>query len=411
MYAEGVEIFTRYVMTSIAISVDEVWKQFRLYYDKNQYLKTALLRGRRARYDEFWALQGISFQIPTGSTFGIIGSNGSGKSTLLKCLAGILTPDRGSIAINGRIAALLELGAGFHPELSGRENIFLNGAILGMSTKEIEHKLESIIDFSGLEHFIDTPVKNYSSGMVVRLGFAIAINVDPEILIIDEVLAVGDAVFQQKCLEKIEDFRKSGRTIVLVSHGLGDIARICDTVAWIEKGVLREIGNAADVIDNYNGIAHQAQPAQDGYLGQRWGSGEIRIDTVDLQNSERLSTKNFHSGENLFISFSLQSNISIPSSCIGIRITHLHGQDIWGTTSEKKSLNVPIAQGNQNVEIALRDLPLLDGTYELSLTISDPSEIHTYDHLEKGVRFDVHQSHLSDSGLVKIESEWTISLT
>lgn len=398
-------------MTSIAISVDEVWKQFRLYYDKNQYLKTALLRGRRARYDEFWALQGISFEIPNGSTFGIIGSNGSGKSTLLKCLAGILTPDRGSISINGRIAALLELGAGFHPELSGRENIFLNGAILGMSTKEIEHKLESIIDFSGLEHFIDTPVKNYSSGMVVRLGFAIAINVDPEILIIDEVLAVGDAVFQQKCLEKIEDFRKSGRTIVLVSHGLGDIARICDTVAWIEKGVLREIGNAADVIDKYNGLAHQAQPAQDGYLGQRWGSGEIRIDNVDLQNAERLSTKSFYSGEDLFISFSLQSSISMRSSCIGIRITHLHGQDIWGTTSEKKSLIVPISQGNKNVEIALRDLPLLDGTYELSLTISDTSEIHIYDHLEKSVRFDVHQSHLSDSGLVKIESEWTISST
>ena len=193
-------------MTSTAVSVEGLWKQFRLYYDKNQYLKTAILQGSRSRYEEFWALQDISFEVKQGSTFGIIGSNGSGKSTLLKCLTGILSPDRGQIHVNGRIAALLELGAGFHPEMSGRENIFLNGAILGMTSKEIQRKLDEIIDFAGLEHFIDTPVKNYSSGMTVRLGFAVAINVDPEILIIDEVLAVGDVAFQQKCLEKIEDF-------------------------------------------------------------------------------------------------------------------------------------------------------------------------------------------------------------
>jgi ABC-2 type transport system ATP-binding protein len=167
-------------MSQPAISAIGVSKYFRLYHEKNQYLKTALLRGRRARYEEFWALQDVSLEIPTGSTFGIIGSNGSGKSTLLKCLAGILTPDKGTITHNGHVVALLELGAGFHPDLSGRENVYLNGAILGMTRAEIEERFEDIIEFSGLGQFIHTPVKNYSSGMVVRLGFAIAINVDPE---------------------------------------------------------------------------------------------------------------------------------------------------------------------------------------------------------------------------------------
>ncbi|MFN5115504.1 MAG: ABC transporter ATP-binding protein, partial [Acidimicrobiaceae bacterium] len=199
-------------MTKPAISVDNISKKFRLYHEKNQFLKSAVLRGKRASFDEFWALEEVSFEVPQGSTFGIIGSNGSGKSTLLKCLAGILSPDIGSISVNGRVAALLELGAGFHPEMTGRENIFLNGAILGMTQKELLRKLDAIIGFAGLEEFIDTPVKNYSSGMTVRLGFAIAINVDPEILIIDEVLAVGDSSFQQKCHEKIEDFKHEGRT-------------------------------------------------------------------------------------------------------------------------------------------------------------------------------------------------------
>ena len=179
-----------------------------MHHEKNQYLKTTLLRGRRAKFDEFWAINDVSFDVPEGSTFGIIGSNGSGKSTLLKCLAGILSPDKGKLTINGRLSALLELGAGFHPEMSGRENIFLNGAILGMTRQEIFNSLNDIVEFSGLGRFIDTPVKNYSSGMVVRLGFSIAANVEPEILLIDEVLAVGDAEFQLRCYEKMGDILK-----------------------------------------------------------------------------------------------------------------------------------------------------------------------------------------------------------
>ncbi|MGA0789524.1 MAG: ABC transporter ATP-binding protein, partial [Ilumatobacteraceae bacterium] len=225
-------------MSAPAVAVHDLWKSFRLYHERNQFLKAAILRGRRARYEEFWALKDVSFEVPVGTTFGVIGSNGSGKSTLLKCLAGILVPERGSVEISGRISALLELGAGFHPELSGRENVFLNGAILGLSKKEIAARFDSIVDFAGLEDFIDTPVKNYSSGMFVRLGFAVAAHVEPEVLLVDEVLSVGDEAFQRKSAEKIEQFRREGRTIVFVSHGLGQVEQLCETVAWIDHGDL-----------------------------------------------------------------------------------------------------------------------------------------------------------------------------
>ena len=202
---------------SAAITVDGLWKNFRLYHERNRYIKAAVLRGRRARYEEFWALKDVSFEIPQGETFGIIGSNGSGKSTMLKCLAGILYPNKGGVTVDGKLAALLELGAGFHYELTGRENVFLNGAILGLSKKDLELKYDEIVQFAGLEKFIDTPVKNYSSGMIVRLGFAIATNVNPEILLIDEILSVGDQNFQRRSAEKIDEFRRDGRTIIIVS--------------------------------------------------------------------------------------------------------------------------------------------------------------------------------------------------
>ncbi|HLP23969.1 MAG TPA: ABC transporter ATP-binding protein [Microbacteriaceae bacterium] len=237
---------------SNAIEVRDVGKMFRLYHERNQSLKSAMMRRRVSVHEDFWALRNVTFDVPAGSTFGLIGSNGSGKSTLLKCLAKILTPNEGEIRHFGKIAALLEVGSGFHPELSGRENIFLNGAILGMSRKEIQQKFDEIVDFSGVEQFIDQPVKNYSSGMYVRLGFSVAINVDPDILVVDEVLAVGDAEFQLKCQRKFQDFRTAGKTVVLVSHSLGTVQSMCDHVAWINKGHLEQAGPAAEVIAAYS---------------------------------------------------------------------------------------------------------------------------------------------------------------
>jgi ABC-2 type transport system ATP-binding protein len=239
-------------VSDIAVRVDHVTKSFRMYHERNQSLKSAIMRRRTSVHEDFLALRDVSFDVPAGSTFGLIGSNGSGKSTLLKCLANIYYPNQGSITHFGKIAAMLEVGSGFHAELSGRENVFLNGSILGMSRKEVTRKFDEIVDFSGVEQFIDQPVKNYSSGMYVRLGFAIAINVDPDILVVDEVLAVGDAEFQEKCFHKFQDFKRSGKTVILVSHSMDTVQAMCDQAAWLDHGGLQVVGPAQATIHAYN---------------------------------------------------------------------------------------------------------------------------------------------------------------
>lgn len=238
-------------MSESAVIVDNVSKKFRLFKERNQTLKAAIMRGRKAVAEDFWAVRDVSFEVPAGATFGLIGRNGSGKSTLLKCLARILHPDQGSITMNGKAASLLEVGSGFHPELTGRENVFLNGSILGLSKKEVTARFDEIVDFSGVEKFIDQPVKNYSSGMYVRLGFSVAIHVRPDILVVDEVLAVGDGAFKKKSRDKFKEFTNSGRTVILVSHGLSQVREMCDQVAWLDQGRLAAVGPAADITRKY----------------------------------------------------------------------------------------------------------------------------------------------------------------
>ena len=238
-------------MSEPAVVVDSVSKRFRLYKERNQSLKSAVMRRRKTVAEEFWAVRDVSFEVPAGATFGLIGQNGSGKSTLLKCLARILHPDAGSITMNGRAASLLEVGSGFHPELSGRENVFLNGSILGLSRKEVAQRFDEIVDFSGVAKFIDQPVKNYSSGMYVRLGFSVAIHVRPDILVVDEVLAVGDGAFKKKSAAKFKEFTNSGRTVILVSHSLSQVRAMCDQVAWLNQGTLQAVGPAKEVTKAY----------------------------------------------------------------------------------------------------------------------------------------------------------------
>ena len=238
-------------MSDWAVRVEDVSKRFRLYHERNQTLKSAILRGKTSKHEDFWALKDISFDVVEGHTHGLIGSNGSGKSTLLKCLAKIYWPTSGSIEYRGRMASLLEVGSGFHLELSGRENIYLNGSILGMSKKEIDSKFEEIVNFSGVERFLDQPVKNYSSGMYVRLGFSIAINVDPDILVVDEVLSVGDEDFQRKSFAKFLDFKKRGKTVILVTHNMAVVEDICDSVTWINDGQMMKTGPAKEVVGDY----------------------------------------------------------------------------------------------------------------------------------------------------------------
>ena len=396
-------------MSNSAVIVDGLWKSFRLYHEKNQYLKSTFLRGRRARYEEFWALNDVSFEIPRGSTFGIIGTNGSGKSTLLKCLTGILSPDKGTISVNGDVAALLELGAGFHPDLSGRENIFLNGAILGMSNKQIEDRYEDIVEFSELGRFIDTPVKNYSSGMTVRLGFSIAINVDPEILIIDEVLAVGDESFQQKCREKIEDFRQRGKTIILVSHGLSDVANICDNVAWLDKGQLRAIGPAVEIVSKYNALSHNAEPVQQEERGERWGTREVEIQEVFLSDEAGNRITNVESGQSVKLNCNFHSSIDLKSAAFAYGITDIHGTVLWGTNSKVQGVPFSLSRGSGHNSIAIPQIQLLEGTYDLSVAIADGSYSHEYDHWSRKHRFTVHQKSVKELGTIKMNSTWQMT--
>lgn len=396
-------------MSDIAVSVDDVWKSFRLYHERNQYLKAAMLRGRRARFEEFWALKGVSFEVRYGETFGIIGSNGSGKSTMLKCLAGILYPEKGSVSSHGRLAALLELGAGFHPELTGVENIYLNGAILGMSKKEIGRRFDDIVSFAGLEQFIDTPVKNYSSGMTVRLGFAIAANVEPEILLIDEVLSVGDESFQRRCMEKIEQFRKDGRTIIFVSHGLAQVEQLCERAAWIEYGDLKMLGSAIEVVQSYTGASHEAREEPD-EIGARWGSGEVQITDVSLLDEQRTPVQVVNSGEPVTIRIEYTAHTLVQDIVVGVSIHHLHGQLMIGTNTRRRGLTIDRAQGSASVEFRLENFPLLEGVYDLTANVTDSTEVHPYDFWDKRVRFEVDQSGIYDFGSVVAEGSWVIDV-
>lgn len=238
-------------MSQDAIIIRKLSKKFKIYSERNQSLKSALFRGKISKYELFWALKDISFTVKSGSTVGLIGNNGSGKSTLLKTLARIYWPDEGSVEYFGRMSALLEVGSGFHPELTGRENIFLNGSILGMKKQDIESRYESIVEFSGVRDFIDQPVKNYSSGMYVRLGFSVAIHVEPDILIVDEVLAVGDAGFQAKCFDKFKELKAKGTTIVLVTHDMAAVQSLCDQVVWLKNGSLNKSGDPKTICEEY----------------------------------------------------------------------------------------------------------------------------------------------------------------
>jgi ABC-2 type transport system ATP-binding protein len=396
-------------MSEPAIIVDSVSKNFRLYHERNRYIKAAILRGRRARYEEFWALENVSFEVEHGSTLGLIGSNGSGKSTMLKCLTGIYRPDKGRIAVNGNIAALLELGSGFHPELSGRENIYLNAAILGLSKKDAQRQFDSIVEFAGLERFIDTAVKNYSSGMQIRLGFSIAAHVEPEILLIDEVLTVGDQTFQRKSSEKIEQFRREGRTIVVVSHGLASVQQLCKEVIWLEKGHMMMRGPAAEVISAYTGESYAQHVAMDADLRERWGTEEVRIDRIDLLNDSGEKIERVETNGAMTISTQLTAQTSVRAPVVKVSISKLDGDIVWSSTSRKSDLGLGNLNNPVVVNIAIPKLPLLEGTYYISVACTDTTGTTDFDHCQNWVRFDVHQSDLFEEGLVAVPSIWTLN--
>ena len=379
-------------MTQPAIVVDHVSKRFRMYRERSRSLKQTVLQGRRARYEEFWALKDVAFEIPQGSTFGLIGENGSGKSTLLKCVAKILRPDSGTITTTGRLAALLELGSGFHPELSGRENVYLNGSILGLSKRDIDRRFDGIVDFAGVEAFIDQPVKNYSSGMYVRLGFSVAINVDPEILLVDEVLAVGDAAFQEKCMEKFAEYRNSGRTVVVVSHAVGQLRNLCDHIAWLEHGELKEVGLPGTVVDDYVDKTHVDHARAAGDLevaGSRFGSGEIRIERAEILGPSGVPTLTLRTGEEMTVRLHYVAQTGVAKPVFGIGVNTLEGVEVSGPNT-RDSGDVPDwLEGSGYVDFRVASLMLLPGTFDLSVAVYDYTRQQPIDHRQRLMRFDV----------------------
>jgi ABC-type polysaccharide/polyol phosphate transport system ATPase subunit len=410
-------------MGDIAVEATGVSKRFRLYHERNQSLKAAFMRGGRAKYDEFWALRDVDLQIPAGKTFGLIGHNGSGKSTLLKCLAGILVPDRGAIAVHGRVSVLLELGAGFHPELSGRDNVYLNGSILGMSKKQIDRQFDEIVDFAGLEQFIDTPVKNYSSGMYVRLGFSVAINVDPEILMVDEVLAVGDESFQRKCMEKFADFRAQGRTVVIVSHALSTMRTMCDEVAWLDHGLLKDVGRPQDLVDAYVGGSHEerAAAAEDdeadtddadtpAHRRARWGSGDVRIRSAELLHEGR-ATSHVPTGADVTFRMHWTAPRPVEEPVFGVAVHTLEGVHVTGPNTRDVDLSTGKLHGEGHLDLHVPRLMLTPGTYELTVAVFDRSVVQTFDHREKVLRFDVTPGRPRDQyGVVSLGGEWDLQV-
>ncbi|HWL42897.1 MAG TPA: ABC transporter ATP-binding protein [Ilumatobacter sp.] len=390
-----------------AVRVDHLSKRFRLFHERNQSLKQSLLNWRRSSHDDFWALRDVTFDVHRGETFGIIGHNGSGKSTLLKCLTKILEPDEGSVSVTGSVSALLELGAGFHPELSGRENVFLNAAILGVPRRQIVERFDDIVDFSGLAQFIDTPVKNYSSGMFVRLGFAVAINVDPDVLIIDEVLAVGDAEFQAKCGDKIAEFRERGKTIVLVTHSMGDVVRICQRAAWLDHGSIRELGAPNDIADAYLATSHGGRSVhlQDGL---RWGTGEVQIDDVEVLGGDLEPVEFARTGDPLAFRVHLSARQAVVGPELVLSLHDIDGRLLSEVSTRAREMHIDQVAGTRTVTLEVDQFPLSEGTYELSAAVRDESGQRELDVRSRMLRFDVLKGKLADGGIVTLPARWTL---
>lgn len=396
-------------MAEPAIVVDGVSKQFRLYHERNRSLKSAVLRGGRARFDEFWALRDVSLEIEEGMTYGLIGENGSGKSTLLKCIARILRPESGTIRSRGKMAALLELGSGFHPELSGRENVFLNGSILGLSKRELTARFDEIVEFAGLERFIDQPVKNYSSGMYVRLGFSIAINVDPAVLLVDEVLAVGDAVFQRRCNEKFADFRRAGKTVVIVSHAADAMRTMCDKVAWLQEGRLVAEGRPEEVVDTYVDEGHEDRVEVAAEVAEsRWGSGEARLRGVHLIDASGRPVTHVKTGDPVVMRLEYDAPTPVPKPVFGLAIETMDGTWLWAHGTREGGPIPDQIHGEGSVELRFDRFMLQPGTYDISASINDFTCTHIVDYMRRCLRFDVlHGDPRETGGYVALGGKWS----
>jgi ABC-type polysaccharide/polyol phosphate transport system ATPase subunit len=402
------------------IRLDELGKKYLIYKHPLDRIKERFLLGRRCYHQALWALQGIRLEIQPGESVGFVGSNGAGKSTLLKLICGITRPTVGSIEVRGRVSALMELGAGFHYEFTGRENIFMNCSILGMTRPEIEQKLDRIIEFSELGEFIDRPIKIYSTGMFMRLGFSVAINTDPDILLVDEILAVGDEYFQSKCYRKIQEFREKGRTVIFVSHAVNTLRGLCQRAIWLDGGRVMADGRSVEVTDAYLNFQRQrigrqlrleqgdgetapaavdATPADGGIpeagtagrsgLPPRMGTREAEIHRVEILDGQGQARSIFQHGETLVIRMHFRSHSRILLPNLGVSIWRSDNVLCYGSSSAKDGTSLPELPDEGVLDFVIPGCPLLSGDYEVSVAIFCPGDIHPYDFHNRLYRFQV----------------------
>jgi ABC-type polysaccharide/polyol phosphate transport system ATPase subunit len=444
-----------------AIDVVNVSKVYRRYAQKKQFatLKSAILSGSLLgdlRPDEtFQALKNVSFSVPKGCTYGVIGSNGSGKSTLLKCVAGITRPTQGDVRVDGRISALIELGAGFHPEISGRENIFINGIMLGLTKKEIQYRFDEIVDFAEMQDFIDAPVKTYSSGMYMRLGFAVAVHVDPEVLLVDEVLAVGDQSFTHKCLDKFAEFRRRNKSILLVTHSLDLVEKFCDIAHWLKKGETQGEGDPKRVVAAYvidvedseenslakaeavrvaaaakevtdakeTALTENMEPAvssadtaaavsavetgpKDGFKADegRWGTREIEITSVSISGPDREAGHVFQSGDAIEVRMEVTAKEKITDFVFGLGLFNADNVCVYGTNTNLEEFQPTEIDGDAVVTFRIDKLDLVEGTYRLDLA-AHKADGYPYDYHRLLYTFRV-KSRIRDVGIYRPDHSW-----
>jgi ABC-type polysaccharide/polyol phosphate transport system ATPase subunit len=410
----------------VAVALRDVSKRFRLHRGRQvstvKDLFVRLFRGNPGAGllsgEEFWALRDVSLDLVRGRMVGIVGSNGSGKSTLLKILGGILKPTAGQVSVRGRVSALIELGAGFHPDFTGRENIYVNGVLLGLTRAEIRARFGEIVAFAGLETFVDNPVKTYSSGMYMRLGFAIAVTVDPDILLIDEVLAVGDEAFQHRCVSKIQEFKARGKTIVLVSHDLGSIERLCDEALWLDGGRLRARGETREVIGQYLdhvareearalGIEHaEAEAAARAGTAARWGTREVELTRVEVRDKAGTERYLFETGESCTLRLAFRAHRPIEDPVFGIGVFRKDGVCCYGTNTAVEGLHLGKIDGEGAILLDIERLDLVEGEYLLDVAVH-ARDGHPYDYHSRLYPLAM-RSRVRDTGVARLAHRWRL---
>ncbi|HET8653170.1 MAG TPA: ABC transporter ATP-binding protein [Gaiellaceae bacterium] len=390
------------------IVAENVSRRFKVYPQRHVTLKEAIVRRRQLRPVEVWALQDVSFQIEPGESVGFMGRNGSGKTTLLRLIAGVFRPTSGRMAVAGRVGSLLELGAGFHHDFTGRDNIYLSASIYGLRKQDVDRRFDAIVEFSELERFIDLPVRTYSAGMYMRLGFSIAVNVDADVLLLDEVFAVGDEAFQRKSVNRILEFRREGKTIAFVSHSGPAVERMCDRALLLRQGVLEYDGDTREAIRRYHDmLADEEDPAERTAGLREWGSGEARVTDVRLENAAGEVREHFLPGEQVVLRLKVHNREAIDPPSLAIELRDVTGALLSRAERDLGELGWDRNGEDAEVRFDIKRLPLVEGLFQFNVSLTDGARARRYHSVEKAAEFTVvpqGEAH----GFVLFEGDWSL---